>query len=106
MVYLTPYYRIRKNPVKYKLTEKTVQQTLFTSDEHGWEWIDIENPTREELELLAQQYGLHPSSVRDCLQPEHLPKYEIANNIVFIISRIYDDKAHLEADTIQELTNK
>lgn len=83
-----------------------MQQTLFTSDEHGWEWIDVENPSAEELQVLETKYGLHPSSVRDCLQPEHLPKYEIANNIVFIITRIYDDKAHLEADTIQELTNK
>jgi magnesium transporter len=83
-----------------------VQQTLFSSAEYGWEWIDIENPNAEELQKLAEEYGLHPASVRDCLQPEHLPKYEIANNIVFIITRIYDTKAHREADTIQELTNK
>lgn len=83
-----------------------MQKTLYTSAEHGWEWIDVENPSAEELQQLGETYGLHPSSVRDCLQPEHLPKYEIANNIVFIITRIFDTKAHLEADTIQELTNK
>ncbi|MEJ8755603.1 CorA family divalent cation transporter [Pontibacter sp. H259] len=83
-----------------------MQKTLYTSEESGWEWIDVENPSLEELQALAQQYGLHPSSVRDCLQPEHLPKYEIANDIVFIITRIFDTQAHLEADTIQELTNK
>ncbi|HEY4651135.1 MAG TPA: CorA family divalent cation transporter [Pontibacter sp.] len=83
-----------------------MQKTLYASAEQGWEWTDVENPSPEELQELAQKYGLHPSSVRDCLQPEHLPKYEIANNIVFIIARVYDSKAHLEADTIQELTNK
>ncbi|WP_162426785.1 magnesium transporter CorA family protein [Pontibacter pudoricolor] len=83
-----------------------MQQTLFSSAEYGWEWIDIENPNEEELQKLAVKYGLHPASVRDCLQPEHLPKYEIANDVVFIITRIYDAKAHREADTIQELTNK
>lgn len=83
-----------------------MQQTLVSAAEHGWEWIDIENPNAEEMQELAQKYGLHPASVRDCLQPEHLPKYEVANNIVFIITRIFDTKAHLEADTIQELTNK
>ncbi|MER2996729.1 magnesium transporter CorA family protein [Pontibacter populi] len=83
-----------------------MQQTLVSAAEHGWEWIDIENPNAEEMQELAQKYGLHPASVRDCLQPEHLPKYEVANNIVFIITRIFDTKAHREADTIQELTNK
>ena len=83
-----------------------MQQTLFSSAELGWEWIDVENPTMEELQLLAERFGLHPASVRDCMQPEHLPKYEIANDVVFIIARIYDAKAHREADTIQELTNK
>lgn len=79
---------------------------MYTAPNQSWEWIDVENPGAEELQELGQKYGLHPSSVRDCLQPEHLPKYEIANNIVFIITRIYDAKAHIEADTIQELTNK
>ncbi|NDK55763.1 magnesium transporter CorA family protein [Pontibacter fetidus] len=83
-----------------------MQQTLLSFEKYGWEWIDVENPSAEELQLLEKKYGLHPSSVRDCLQPEHLPKFEIANDIVFIIARIYDNKAHLEADTIQELTNK
>lgn len=79
---------------------------MYTAPNQSWEWIDVENPGAEELQELGQKYGLHPSSVRDCLQPEHLPKYEIANEIVFIITRIYDAKAHIEADTIQELTNK
>lgn len=81
-------------------------QVLKTSPDSGWKWIDIENPSVEELNQVAEEYGLHPSSVKDCLQPEHLPKYEVINNIVFIITRIYDKRSHQEADTIQELTNK
>lgn len=72
----------------------------------GWEWIDLENPTAEELQGVAVQYGLHRSSVIDSLQPEHLPKYETIGDITFMIARAYDAEAHREADTIQELTNK
>jgi magnesium transporter len=83
-----------------------LQQTIKTSPEKNWEWIDIEDPTVEELNAVARKYGLHPSSVIDCLQPEHLPKFEVINDIIFIITRLYDRQAHHEADTIQELTRK
>jgi magnesium transporter len=71
-----------------------------------FEWIDLSDPSPEELELIAQNYGLHPSSLQDCLQPEHLPKCEEFDNNIFIITRIYDPNASQDADTIQEVTNK
>lgn len=73
---------------------------------HPWTWIDLENPSQEELQALAEEYQLHASSVQDCLQPGHLPKFELINGIVFIIVRVHNLKAHQEADTIQELTHK
>lgn len=81
-------------------------RVLVSPDTFGWQWIDVENPTEEELQEIAVQFGLHRSSVIDSLQPEHLPKYEAIGDIAFMIVRIYDTKAHREADTIQELTNK
>ena len=71
-----------------------------------FEWIDLNDPTTEELVQIAQKYNLHPSSVQDCLQPEHLPKCEEFDNNIFIITRIFDPNASIEADTIQEVTNK
>lgn len=73
--------------------------------ECGYEWIDIVDPTREELEEVARKYSLHEASVNDCLQPGHLPKYEQFRNYTFIILRVYAESA-LEADTVQEITNK
>jgi len=80
-----------------------MKRTLYSAD---WQWIDIQSPTADELQEVAAQYGLHPSSVIDLLQPEHLPKYEEIGEVVFIIGRVFDSKSQLEADTIQELTNK
>jgi magnesium transporter len=71
-----------------------------------FEWIDLTDPTTEELQQIAQQYELHPSSVQDCLQPEHLPKCEEFENNIFIITRLYDTNASQDADTVQEVTNK
>lgn len=71
-----------------------------------YRWLDVVNPSREELEQLASTYGLHPTSVQDCLDPEHLPKYEKIGPLHFIIMRHYDHLSPYSADTVQELTRK
>jgi magnesium transporter len=75
-------------------------------DASGFEWIDVFNPEPSEIEALAAKYSLHSTSVQDCLDPEHLPKYEAFDNVKFMIFRAYDDLATPEADTVEELTRK
>ncbi|MEO5799085.1 MAG: CorA family divalent cation transporter [Gemmatimonadales bacterium] len=72
----------------------------------GFTWIDVVGPTREELQELAQQYGLPPTVVEDCLDPDHLPKFERLGDATFLILRVHDDAAPDDAGTIQELTRK
>jgi magnesium transporter len=72
----------------------------------GFHWIDIGNPTIENLNELAEKYELHPTSVQDCLQPEHLPKFEMINDVGFVVLRAFDIECTPEADTVQELTRK
>ena len=70
------------------------------------EWLDISNPSEKELDLLSVQYKLHPYTLKDCLEPDHLPKYENLDNFNFIILRIYAKEETPGAHTVQELTNK
>ena len=70
------------------------------------QWIDITNPTEEELFALALKYNLSDEAVKDCLQPDHLPKYEEIDHTRFIVSRIYDVNQSADADTIQEVSRK
>lgn len=79
---------------------------ICNKEEHGYDWIDINSPDDGELQEIAAAYGLHPALVHDCLQPGHLPKYESLEEYAFIIFRVYTDQEFLEADTVQELTNK
>ena len=83
-----------------------MKKTLVSPAGQDWHWVDVEGPTPEELQGLAEEYGLHKASVTDSLQPEHLPKFEAFGEVAFMIARVYDSGAHREADTIQELTNK
>lgn len=80
-----------------KLTEKV---------NNAFEWIDVIDPAQDEIQRIAREYNLHESSVNDCLQPDHLPKFEKLENYSFIIFRMHTPQADSEADTVQELTDK
>lgn len=69
-------------------------------------WIDVTNPSEKELLELANKYSLHPNAVQDCLEPDHLPKYEETGNSSFVVLRVYDTMQNSDADTIQEVTRK
>lgn len=69
-------------------------------------WIDVTNPSEKELLALANKYALHPNAVQDCLEPDHLPKYEETGNSSFVVLRVYDTMQSSDADTIQEVTRK
>jgi magnesium transporter len=69
-------------------------------------WLDLTNPTEEELAALATEHSLPQEAVQDCLQPDHLPKFEEIDKHKFIVSRIYDASQTSDADTIQEVSRK
>ena len=79
--------------------------TVLTS-KSGFTWLDVVQPTTEELDQLALTYGLHATAVKDCLDPEHLPKFERYGDLTFIIARAYDEVSEPSAETIQQITRK
>jgi magnesium transporter len=81
-----------------------MKQVVFESPQ--FRWIDVVAPTHAELEGLAAEYQIHPLAVQDCLEPEHLPKYERLGAVTFVILRAYDEKATPDVDTVHTLTRK
>lgn len=72
----------------------------------GVAWVDCVEPTHDDLISLAATYGLHSTSVEDCLDPSHLPKFEAIGPMTFIILRSYDESCAADSDSVQELTRK
>jgi magnesium transporter len=72
----------------------------------GFHWLDVVDPSRADLTELGKTYGLHAEAIEDCLQPEHLPKYEDFEEIQFLILRAYDEESPETADRVQALTRK
>ena len=70
------------------------------------QWIDVLDPSQQEMDELTQRFSLNSFVVRDCLQPEHLPKYEFVDDVHFLILRYYSHNFDKRIATIQELTNK
>lgn len=79
---------------------------IGASPREGVTWVDVVDPSRAELEEIAARYDLHSSSVRDCLDPDHLPKWERFRTHLFLILRVYDVEAGVACATIREMTRK
>jgi magnesium transporter len=69
-------------------------------------WIDLCNPTAEELSSVTKAYNLHEYTVVDCLDDSHLPKYEKIESYHFVIVRSYFPNTDENPHTIQDLTSK
>lgn len=69
-------------------------------------WMDVESPTKSDLEALATENNLPIKLLLDCLNPEFLPHIETHGSAHFIVIRTPEPNLPIEADTIQELTTK
>lgn len=69
-------------------------------------WIDVCDPTEEELEQLATRHALPLSALEECAAPLHLPRHERFGSTTFVITRIYDHDSAPDAHAFFELTRK
>lgn len=72
----------------------------------NFQWIDVIDPTAEELTAIAQLHSLDETSLQDCLDSGNLPKHERLADVVFLILRFYGQESCENASTVRELTNK
>jgi magnesium transporter len=80
-----------------------LKEHLICDDIH---WIDVCDPTEKEMERLSLEFKLNAHIVKDCMEPMHLPKFDIVENINFLIIRFYILQSDKKIATIQDLTNK
>lgn len=61
-------------------------------------WVDVTDPTSEDFDKLAQEFGFHPLSIEDCRNEHQRPKVEEFLGYYFIV--LYEaeliDVRHLE----------
>jgi magnesium transporter len=69
-------------------------------------WIDICQPDKESLDIIAEEYQLDFFQIKDSLEQGHLPKFEKQPNYNFLILRAFTSTIEEGTTTINELSNK
>ena len=77
----------------------------FKSPNNAFTWIDITAPTLDDLSEVSERYALNHHHLQDCLEPDHLPKFEEGDVFNFIILRKVLDETD-KGTSIHALTTK
>jgi magnesium transporter len=56
----------------------------LAGDEAAFVWLDLRNPSHEDLALLSQEFGLHPLAIEDAIVPHERPKLDRYQTHLFI----------------------
>ena len=68
-------------------------------------WIDIQSPSATDLEQFAISHHIEQENLKDCLESDHLPKFEDTEPLKFLITRVIVGTSRLE-HTVQEVSSK
>lgn len=64
---------------------------LVRSDKGLVLWVDLENPTEEEIKvILSDVFQFHPLAIEDCVTPSPLPKLEDYDDYLFLVMHAVD----------------
>jgi len=67
----------------------TLEEALAAMGGGGYIWIDLFDPTRQELDAVARPLGIHPLAVEDCLDENQVPKVEDYPGNTFVLFNRY-----------------
>jgi magnesium transporter len=79
---------------------------ILSNADSSFKWIDITNPTKDELHRISIDYALHHYTLLDCLEPDHLPKYEDLGTTHFMITRAITSVENRSPSSVQSITTK
>ncbi|MEZ3178989.1 magnesium/cobalt transporter CorA [Streptomyces pimonensis] len=64
----------------------------------GFVWVGLHEPTADEFDLVAQEFGLHPLAVEDALKAHQRPKLEVYDDSLFVVLKPVGYEA--QSDTV------
>ncbi len=81
--YMLSIYALTKQ--NEKLLDLTMDDIRSNADNYIWYWVDFNQPTEEEIELLASWFHFHPLAIEDCLHQLQRPKMDHYGDTHFFV---------------------
>jgi len=73
-------------------------------------WVALRDPTREEVDQMAQEFGLHPLAIEDASKGHQRPKIEEYDDCLFVVlhtvEEVADDPMNLQVGEVHVFTGK
>lgn len=70
------------------------------------QWVDVEKPTEEDFNYLETTFGINEMHLEDATDPSHLPKYEFADGVLFLLMREHVDLDRKNLNGIHDVSTK
>lgn len=70
---------------KNKVIERNISIAEAKSSKYLWYWVDMNEPTQEEIQLLSTEFNFHPLAIEDCLEYVQRPKLDYYEGYHFLI---------------------
>jgi len=70
---------------KNKVIERNISLEEAKSSKYTWFWVDMNEPTQEEIQLLTTEFKFHQLAIEDCLEYVQRPKLDYYEGYHFLI---------------------
>lgn len=80
------------------------EQVLYKNDK--FRWIDVLEMKQEDITSLSEKYNINHYWLEDCIDPNHLPKFEDSGSLKFFLTRLNTSTERLNLNTISDVSTK
>lgn len=71
-----------------------------------YRWIDVTDLKKEEISEISAKYNINQLLLEDCIDPNHLPKFEDLGDLKFFLTRLNASTERLSLNTISDVSTK
>ena len=71
-----------------------------------FKWIDVLDLQIEEIRNISAEYDINHLLLEDCIDPNHLPKFEDLGDLKFLLTRVNTNTERLNLNTISDVSTK
>ncbi|MDP8247950.1 MAG: magnesium/cobalt transporter CorA [Candidatus Tritonobacter lacicola] len=101
---ITSFARLEDGTFKRGIDRPEIKGVL--AGETNLLWLDLEDPTEEEIDIIREEFDFHPLLIEDCIASHSHPKIDEFKDYLFMVIHScyhYKDKREEDALDIREL---